>query len=74
MLLLYNHLQDKYSVIIHPKDSASELGPNGMSCFIVKINSALNMDISGEQKSGFGCLPNLDGLMDIKKIIPDFCL
>lgn len=48
MLLLYDHLQDKYSVIIHPKDSASELGPNGMSCFIVKINPSLNTDISVE--------------------------
>lgn len=37
---------------MYPKDySAKELGPNGMSCFIVKINSSLDLGISRKQKS-----------------------
>lgn len=75
MLLLHNHLQQKYSVTMCPKNySARELGPNGMLCFIVKINPFLDMAISGGLKSGFECFLRLDGLMDIKEKFLDFFL
>ena len=45
-----------------------------MSCFIVKVNPCLDVVISGKQKSGFGCRPELDGLMYIKEILLDFFL
>lgn len=73
MLLLYNHLQQKYSVTAHLKCySDRELGPNGMPCFIVKINPSLDMDISGQQRFGFRCFPKLNGLRDIKGILLHF--
>lgn len=40
----------------------------------MKINPYLDMHISGEQNSGFGCSPNLDGFMGIKEILLDFFL
>lgn len=49
----------KYLVTMYPKKySARELGPSGMSCFIVKINPSLDMDISREQKFGLDVTPN----------------
>lgn len=42
--------------------------------FHSETKSFLDMDILGKQKSGFGCFPKLDGLMDIKEIILDFFL
>lgn len=58
---------------MHPKGySVKELEPNGTSCFPMKINPSLDMHISGEQNSGFGHSPNLDGFVGIKEILLDF--